>query len=76
MSTTIRNRAGDKPDDRDIDVLLAKDLPNSIVDSLFALPETDAGEATALDRAVVSRLQRALAEKMRSIVEGDERRAA
>ncbi len=74
MSTTIRNRAGDKPDDRD--VLLPKDLPHSIVDSLFAIPETAAEEATALDRAVVSRLQQALADKMRSIVGSDERHAA
>ena len=76
MSTTIRNRAGDKPDDRDTDVLLPKDLPYSIVDSLFAIPETAAEEATALDRAVVSRLQQALADKMRSIVGSDERHAA
>ena len=76
MSTTIRNRAGDTPGDRDFGVLLPKDLPSSIVDSLFALSETDAEVGTALDRAVMSRLQQALAEKMRAIVERDQRRAA
>lgn len=76
MSTTIRPRAGDTPDDRDIDVLLPKDLPNSIVDGLFAIPGTDDDAASALDRAVVSRLQQALAQRMRAIVEREPCRAA
>lgn len=76
MSTTIRDRADGPPDDADAGLLLAGDLPCSVVDSLFALSQRPAEEATALDRAVVSRLQQALADRMRSIVGSNERQAA
>lgn len=76
MKTTNLDVAGEGADYREADLLFAKDLPVSVVDSLFALADNDGGSASAFDRALVSRLQRALAEKMRAIVEGDRRDAA
>ena len=76
MTTAILDRAGEDNADRHADILFSKDLPASVVDSLFALADNEGGAATAFERALVSRLQQALAEKMRSIVEGERRNAA
>ncbi len=49
---------------------------DSIVDLLFSLPEDAAQQADAVDRAVASRRQVELANRMRSMIGDDDHRQA
>ena len=49
---------------------------DSIVDLLLSLPEKAAQQADAVDRAVASRVQSELANRMRSLIGDDDHRQA
>jgi hypothetical protein len=64
--------------EREIDALLSPSEAGSIIDRLMALPHSkDGGRRTnEWDRAVVARLETALAKSMRSRIDGESRDAA
>jgi hypothetical protein len=59
-----------------IDVSAPRLVAESIVDLLLSLPENTTADSDAVDRAVASRLQVELANRMRSLIGKDGRRQA